>query len=159
MSAAEKQEIIADTRAALYASKACSYAQGLGLLAKASSTYNWALRLGEIARIWKGGCIIRAAFLGRIQAAFGRENNLENLLFDPSFREELAARQAGWRRTITRAVNAGVGMPTMTASLAYYDALRRARLPINLTQAQRDFFGAHTFQRVDREGTFHVEWV
>jgi 6-phosphogluconate dehydrogenase len=156
--ASEKQEIIADTRAALYAAKACSYAQGLGLLAKASASYQWGLKLGEIARIWKGGCIIRAAFLGRIQEAYGRDNNLENLLFDPAFREELSARQAGWRRTITRAVNAGIAMPTMTASLAYYDALRRARSAMNLTQAQRDFFGAHTYMRIDREGSFHTEW-
>lgn len=157
-SAAEKAEIIADTRAALYAAKACSYAQGLSLLAKASETYKWDLQLGEIARIWKGGCIIRAAFLGRIQEAFGRDSTLENLLFDPSFQEELAARQTGWRRTIVRAINAGVGVSTMTASLGYYDGLRRARLPMNLTQAQRDLFGAHTYQRTDREGVFHTEW-
>jgi 6-phosphogluconate dehydrogenase (decarboxylating) len=158
VSAAEKADIIADTRAALYAAKACSYAQGLGLLAKASETHRWNLQLGEIARIWKGGCIIRAAFLGRIQEAYGRNNQLENLLFDPSFGEELAARQTGWRKTITRAINAGIGVSTMTASLGYYDGLRRARLPMNLTQAQRDLFGAHTYQRTDREGVFHTEW-
>jgi 6-phosphogluconate dehydrogenase len=159
VSGAEKSEIVQDARAALYAAKACSYAQGLGLLYKAAQTYKWGLRLGEIARIWKAGCIIRAAFLGRIQEAYGRDNNLENLLFDPKFREELGARQTGWRRTVTRAINAGLAVPTLTASLSYYDSLRRARMPVNLTQAQRDFFGAHTYQRIDREGTFHTEWT
>jgi 6-phosphogluconate dehydrogenase len=158
VSAGDRNEVVQDVRAALYAAKACSYAQGMGLLHRASETYKWGLKLGEIARIWKGGCIIRAAFLGRIQEAFGRDNNLENLLFDPKFREELGARQAGWRRTVVRAVNAGIAVPTMTASLSYYDSLRRARMPMNLTQAQRDFFGAHTYQRIDRAGVFHTEW-
>ena len=113
---------------------------------------------GEIARIWKGGCIIRAAFLGRIQEAYGKERGLANLLFAPSFVEELKTRQDAWRRTVRRAIDNGVATPTLTASLAYYDSIRRARLPANLTQAQRDFFGAHTYQRLDREGTFHTEW-
>jgi 6-phosphogluconate dehydrogenase len=152
-----KKEIIADARAALYAAKACSYAQGLGLLAKASAAHGWELRLGEIARIWKGGCIIRAAFLGRIQQAY-RKAGLENLLFDADFQKELAARQEGWRRFVRRAIENGLAIPTTTASLAYYDAIRRKRLPANLTQAQRDFFGAHTYERLDREGTFHTEW-
>jgi 6-phosphogluconate dehydrogenase len=152
-----KREIVADARAALYAAKACSYAQGLGLLAKASAAHGWELKLGEIARIWKGGCIIRAAFLRRIQQAY-RKEELENLLFDADFKKELAARQEGWRRFVRRAIENGIPLPTMTASLAYYDAIRRKRLPANLTQAQRDFFGAHTYERLDREGTFHTQW-
>ncbi len=154
----DKKTMIEDARAALYAAKACSYAQGLSLLTTASNERNWSLNLGEIARIWKAGCIIRAAFLGRIQEAYGRNDVLPNLLFDEDFRKELAARQDGWRRTVSRAVGAGIAIPTMTASLAYYDSLRRKRLPANLTQAQRDFFGAHTYQRLDEEGTFHTEW-
>lgn len=154
----DQAEMIADARAALYASKMCSYAQGLGLLQRASEERDWNLQLGEIARIWKGGCIIRAAFLGRIQEAYGRDANLANLLFDPGFTEELATRQDGWRRTVKRAIDNGVAVPTLTASLSYYDSLRRGRLPANLTQAQRDFFGSHTYQRLDREGAFHTEW-
>ncbi|MBI2378823.1 MAG: NADP-dependent phosphogluconate dehydrogenase [Deltaproteobacteria bacterium] len=151
-------EIVADARAALYAAKAVSYAQGIALLTHASSLRGWDLNIGEIARIWKGGCIIRAAFLRRIQAAYGRDGALPHLLFDQDFVVELGARQEGWRRTLRRAIDAGISVPTLSASLAYYDALRRARLPANLTQAQRDFFGAHTYQRVDKEGTFHSEW-
>jgi 6-phosphogluconate dehydrogenase len=157
LEAGAKREIIADARAALYSSKACSYAQGLGLLAKASAAHGWNLRLGEIARIWKGGCIIRAAFLGRIQQAY-RDSALPNLLFDADFTKELAGRQDGWRRFVRRAIENGIPLPTMTASLSYYDSVRRKRLPANLTQAQRDFFGAHTYQRLDREGSFHTEW-
>ena len=153
-----KAQIIADARAALYAAKMCSYAQGLGLLARASETHRWGLDLAEIARIWKAGCIIRAAFLGRIQEAFNRDSQLANLLFDATFAAELATRQDGWRTTITRAVHSGLPVATLTASLSYYDALRRDRLPANLTQAQRDFFGAHTFERLDRPGAFHHDW-
>lgn len=154
----DKKALIADARAALYAAKTCSYAQGLGLLAKASEERSWDLDLGEIARIWKAGCIIRAAFLGRIQEAFGRDAKLANLLFDDAFAKELAERQDGWRRSVTRAVENGIAVPSLTDSLAYYDSLRRKRLPANLTQAQRDLFGAHTYQRLDRDGTFHTEW-
>ena len=156
--AGDKRQMIEDARSALYAAKMCSYAQGLGIMKLASEAYDWNLRLGEIARIWKAGCIIRAKFLGVIQSAYGRDPSLPNLLFDETFTDELGRRQEGWRRTITRAVQAGVAVPTLTASLAYYDSLRRERLPANLTQAQRDFFGAHTYQRLDREGTFHTEW-
>ncbi len=155
---AEQAQIIADARAALYAAKTCSYAQGLGLLSRASAERSWDLNLGEIARIWKGGCIIRAAFLGRIQAAYGRDRGLTNLLFDGDFARELAERQDGWRRTVGRAIQQGIAVATLTASLSYYDALRRERLPANLTQAQRYFFGAHTFERLDRPGHFHHEW-
>ena len=159
VSAEDQKQIVGDARAALYAAKMCSYAQGLGLLKLASEANDWNLQLGEIARIWKAGCIIRAKFLGVIQGAYGRDSSLANLLFDATFAEEMGRLQDGWRRTINRAINAGVAVPTLTASLAYYDSLRRRRLPANMTQAQRDFFGAHTYQRLDRDGNFHTEWA
>ena len=155
----DKKKLIADTRAALYASKACSYAQGMNLLRIASETRKWDLKLGELARIWQAGCIIRAQFLGRIKAAFDRDANLSNLLLDPSFREEVGARQAGWRSTVAACATQGLPLLTMGASLFYYDMVRCERLPANLTQAQRDFFGAHTYKRIDREGDFHTEWA
>ncbi len=156
--AADKQLLVADVRAALYASKCISYAQGMNLLRVASNARSWGLQLGELARIWQAGCIIRARFLGRIKAAYDRDPSLSNLLVDPSFREELGARQEGWRRVVARGATAGLPLLSMGASLAYYDMLRRERLPANLTQAQRDFFGAHTYKRLDREGDFHTEW-
>ena len=158
VAADDKKRLIEDARAALYAAKICSYAQGLGLLSLVSMEHKWNLPLGEIARIWKAGCIIRARFLADIQQAYGREGSLANLLFDPGFAKEIGRRQDEWRRTVSRAVHAGVPVPTLTASLAYYDSLRRKRLPANMTQAQRDFFGGHTYQRLDREGTFHTNW-
>jgi 6-phosphogluconate dehydrogenase len=154
----ERAKLIADVRAALYASKACSYAQGMQLLRTASEVRGWGLHLSELARIWQGGCIIRAQFLSRIKAAFERDANLPNLLLDPGFVEELGARQAGWRSTIARAAEAGLPLLTMSGSLAYYDSIRTARLPANLIQAQRDLFGAHTYKRLDREGDFHSKW-
>ncbi len=154
----DKKKLIGDVRAALYAAKACSYAQGMNLLRIASETRHWGLRLGELARIWQDGCIIRAQFLGRIKAAFDRDANLPNLLLDPSFREELAARQAGWRSVVAQCAQAGLPVLSTSASLSYYDMMRRERLPANLTQAQRDFFGAHTYKRIDRDGDFHTEW-
>ncbi len=154
----DKKQLIADVRAALYASKICSYAQGMNLLSTAGRTYEWDLHLGRIARIWKGGCIIRAKFLDRIKQAYERDDKLTNLLVDGEFVKELGERQDGWRRILALAIQQGLPMPTMTASLAYYDGYRRERLPASLTQAQRDFFGAHTYQRIDREGTFHTEW-
>jgi 6-phosphogluconate dehydrogenase len=154
----DKKQLVDDVRHALYASKVCSYAQGMALLRTASHTYEWDLKLGRIARIWKGGCIIRAQFLGRIKEAYDRNAELASLLVDGEFAREMADRQAGWRRAIALGVSHGLPMPTMMASLSYYDAYRRERLPANLTQAQRDFFGAHTYQRTDREGTFHTQW-
>ncbi len=154
----DKRQLVEDVRHALYASKICSYAQGMNLLRTASQVYEWNLQLGRISRIWKGGCIIRAKFLDRIKQAYERNANVANLLIDGEFVREMADRQAGWRRAVGLAVQHGIGMPTMMASLAYYDSYRRERLPANLTQAQRDFFGAHTFQRIDREGSFHAEW-
>ena len=154
----DKKQLVSDVRAALYAAKACSYAQGMNLLRVASETRKWNLNLGELARIWQAGCIIRAQFLGRIKAAYDREPTLANLLLDPSFREELGARQTGWRNTVAAAAQAGLPLSTLGGSLAYYDMVRRERLPANLTQAQRDLFGAHTYKRIDREGDFHTEW-
>jgi 6-phosphogluconate dehydrogenase len=155
----DKKKLVADVRAALYAAKACSYAQGMNLLRAASNLRNWGINLGELARIWKGGCIIRAQFLGRIKDAYDRDPNLVNLLIDPGFQKEIAERQDGWRTTVSQAIAAGVPLMTMAGSLGYYDSIRRERLPANLTQAQRDYFGAHTYQRVDREGSFHTEWL
>jgi 6-phosphogluconate dehydrogenase len=154
----DTKQLVSDVRAALYAAKACSYAQGMNLLRVASETRKWNLNLGELARIWQAGCIIRAQFLGRIKAAYDREPTLANLLLDPSFREELGARQTGWRNTVAAAAQAGLPLSTLGGSLAYYDMVRRERLPANLTQAQRDLFGAHTYKRIDREGDFHTEW-
>jgi 6-phosphogluconate dehydrogenase len=154
----ERARIVAGVRAALYASKACSYAQGMQLLRAASDQRSWGLRLGDLARIWQGGCIIRAQFLTRIKDAYERDANLPNLLLDPGFVEELAARQEGWRSTLALAIQSGVPLLTMGASLAYYDTIRTARLPANLIQAQRDLFGAHTYKRLDREGDFHTRW-
>ncbi len=159
LSSAQKAEMVEDARQALYSAKTCSYAQGIDLLGRASVAHKWALPLANIARIWKGGCIIRASFLGRIQSAFSNNPTLANLLFDDRFGEELSVRQKGWRRTMVRAIEAGVAIPSLSASLSYYDSLRTERLPANLVQAQRDFFGAHTYQRLDREGTFHTEWT
>jgi 6-phosphogluconate dehydrogenase len=155
----DRKKLVADVRAALYAAKACSYAQGMNLLRAASNLRSWGINLGELARIWKGGCIIRAQFLGRIKDAYDRDPNLVNLLIDPGFQKEIAERQDGWRTTVSQAIAAGVPLMTMAGSLGYYDSIRRERLPANLTQAQRDYFGAHTYQRVDRDGTFHTEWL
>jgi 6-phosphogluconate dehydrogenase len=147
-----------DVRDALYAAKACAYAQGFALMQRASAHYGWGLDLAELARIWTGGCIIRAQFLGRIKQAYLREPQLVNLLFDDSFARELNERQLALRRVVARAMLAGVAVPAHASALAYYDSLRRARSPQNLTQAQRDYFGAHTFERVDRAGNFHSSW-
>lgn len=154
----DKLALVDDVRKALYASKICSYAQGMNLIRAASETHGWNVDLGSTARIWKGGCIIRARFLGRIKAAFDRDPNLANLLVDAEFAKELQERQAAWRRVVSLAVQSGLAVPGFSGSLAYFDSYRRARLPANLVQAQRDFFGAHTYQRTDMEGTFHTDW-
>jgi 6-phosphogluconate dehydrogenase len=156
--AARKKELVDDVRATLYAAKACAYAQGMNLLRTASNLRKWDLKLGELARIWKGGCIIRAQFLGRIKEAYERDPALPNLLLDASFAQELGARHERWRRVIGQAAALGVPLPATGASLAYYDMVRTARLPANLTQAQRDYFGAHTYERLDKPGTFHTNW-
>ena len=146
-------------RDALYCSKICSYAQGMALLSTASKTYNWELNLGEMARIWKGGCIIRAGFLNKIKKAFDENPALPNLLLAPEFKQTILDRQGAWREVIVTAAKLGIPVPAFSASLDYFDSYRRDRLPQNLTQAQRDYFGAHTYKRTDKEGTFHTEWV
>jgi len=154
----DKQKFINDLRGALYASKICSYAQGMKLLALASAEYGFELNLKECARIWKGGCIIRAVFLDKIRVAFDRDPKLMNLLVDKDFRSAMRERISGWRRVITAAVKLGIPALGMSASLAYYDSYRSAQLPANLIQAQRDYFGAHTYERTDKEGVFHSAW-
>lgn len=154
----DKARLIDDVRQALYASKICSYAQGMNLIRAKSVEKGWDLKLGELARIWKGGCIIRAIFLDRIKKAYDRNSDLANLLLDPEFAKEIIDRQAAWRRVICLAINAGITTPGMSASLAYFDTYRRERLPANLVQAQRDYFGAHTYERTDITGSFHTEW-
>jgi len=154
----DRDQLIQDVRQALYAAKICSYAQGMALLRAASQEYGYDLKLGEIAKIWRGGCIIRARFLNDITAAFEREPNLNNLLLDPYFKEAFLSRQDALRRVVKTAVTLGIPCLAMSASLNYFDAYRTARLPANLTQAQRDYFGAHTYRRLDKEGVFHTEW-
>ncbi|KAJ8646927.1 hypothetical protein MRB53_008675 [Persea americana] len=155
----DKKQLIDDVRQALYASKICSYAQGMNLLRAKSQEKGWNLNLGELARIWKGGCIIRAVFLDRIKKAYERNRGLANLVVDPDFAREMVQRQAAWRRVVGLAIEAGISTPGMCASLAYFDTYRRGRLPANLVQAQRDLFGAHTYERIDRPGSFHTEWT
>ena len=145
-------------RRALYASKICAYAQGFGLMAAASEAYGWELDLAGIAKIFRGGCIIRAQFLNRIVSAFGRQPALDNLLLDEGFGDAVSAYQQDWRKAVAAAVQAGIPVPGMASALCYYDSLRAARLPMNLMQAQRDYFGAHTYRRVDKPGSFHTQW-
>jgi len=154
----DKKVLVDDVRKALYAAKICSYAQGMNLIRAKSLEKGWNLNLGELARIWKGGCIIRAKFLGRIKQAYDRNPKLASLLIDPEFAKEMVERQAAWRRVVSLAIEVGVSTPGMSASLAYFDTYRRARLPANLVQAQRDYFGAHTYERIDMPGSYHTEW-
>ncbi|KAL2552161.1 6-phosphogluconate dehydrogenase [Forsythia ovata] len=154
----DKDKLIEDVRQALYASKICSYAQGMNLIRTKSIEKGWDLKLGELARIWKGGCIIRAIFLDRIKKAYDRNPDLANLLVDPEFAKEIIDRQSAWRRVVCLAINSGISTPGMSASLSYFDTYRRERLPANLVQSQRDYFGAHTYERVDMPGSFHTEW-
>ncbi|HKA87268.1 MAG TPA: NADP-dependent phosphogluconate dehydrogenase [Haliangiales bacterium] len=144
---------------ALYAAKVCSYAQGMSLIRAGAANYGWAIDLREVARIWKGGCIIRARFLDDIMRAFERQPQLANLLLDEGFAAIVSAADGAWRRVVALAAEAGIPVPAMAASLAYYDSYRTARLPQNLTQAQRDAFGAHTYERSDRPGFVHSEWL
>ena len=144
--------------AAMYASKICSYAQGFALLRIASVDSGYGLNLGSIAAIWRDGCIIRAAFLDKIRDAFVRRPDLPNLLVDDEFAGEIRDRVVDWREVVSAAVKAGISLPAMTASLSYFEALRRNTLPANLIQAQRDFFGAHTYRRRDMDGVFHTNW-
>jgi 6-phosphogluconate dehydrogenase len=146
-------------RQALYASKIMSYAQGMAMLRLASAEYGYGIDPADVAGIWRAGCIIRATLLADIRAAFRRDAGLSNLVIDAAFRDAVAERQDGWRDTVRTAVAHGIPVPAMSASLAYYDSYRSHRLPANLTQAQRDFFGAHTYRRVDRDGVFHTDWT
>jgi len=155
----DKASLVRDVGDALYAAKICSYAQGMNVIKTAGEKNSWNLNLGEIARIWKGGCIIRAKFLNRIKAAYDKDSKLVNLLIDPSFAAELNERQDPLRRVLVLAIQHGVSAISFSNSIAYYDSYRRARLPANLTQSQRDYFGAHTYERVDAEGWFHSEWA
>jgi len=153
-----RQELIDAVRAALYASKISAYAQGMALLRIASHEYNYNLNLGEIASIWRDGCIIRARFLNRITEAFERNGELVNLLIDDQFRDAVSQRLPAWRKVVITAIERGIPTPAFSASLAYYDSYRTANLPANLLQAQRDFFGAHTYERTDKPGIFHSSW-
>ena len=154
-----KAEFIEQVRRALYASKICSYAQGFAQMRAASEHFGWDLQYGEIAKIFRGGCIIRAQFLQNITDAYDRNPELKNLLLDDYFKNAVEKYQDAWRSVVATAALRGIPTPSFSSALAYYDSYRTARLPANLLQAQRDYFGAHTFERVDKEGTFHFEWM
>ncbi|MCY7531860.1 NADP-dependent phosphogluconate dehydrogenase [Bacillus altitudinis] len=154
-----KQELIEAVRKALFMSKICSYAQGFAQMKAASDEYNWDLKYGEIAMIFRGGCIIRAAFLQQIKEAYDRNPELKNLLLDPYFKDIVESYQSSLRKVISLAVEQGVPVPSFSSALAYFDSYRTAVLPANLIQAQRDYFGAHTYERTDKEGVFHTEWM
>ena len=151
--------LVDDVRDALYAAKIVAYAQGFEHLQAGSREYEWGLDLGSLATIWRGGCIIRAAFLDRIKDAYVLQPDLPNLMLAPFFQEALASGQDAWRRVVKTAVDRGVPIPAFSSSLAYYDGYRRARGPANLIQGLRDYFGAHTYHRIDREGAFHTRWA
>ena len=157
----DKLVFIDSVRDALYCSKICSYAQGFQLMREAQVEYDWNLNFGEIAEIWRGGCIIRAAFLQKITEAFNRDSNLSNLLTDDYFNECITNYQTNWRKIISLATINGIPIPTFSSALSYYDGYRTACLPQNLLQAQRDYFGAHTYERVDqpRGQFFHLDWL
>ena len=160
-SSVDKEQLVSDLRDALFCSKLVAYAQGLQLIHQASVEFNWGINLGECARIWKGGCIIRAKILDKIKQAFSKEGGLTHLLLDPEFAQELVKRQTAWRRVVGLAVATSVSIPALMSSLEYFDSFRSQRLPMNLLQAQRDFFGSHTFERVDqpRGKAFHCRWT
>jgi 6-phosphogluconate dehydrogenase len=157
----DKAKLIDDLRKALYASKIISYAQGYQLMRAAAKEFGWNLNYGGVALMWRGGCIIRSVFLGEIKKAFDKNPNLENLLLDPFFKKAMAKAQASWRRVVTTAVKLGIPIPAISAAMAFYDGYRHERLPANLLQAQRDYFGAHTYERVDkpRGQFFHTNWT
>ncbi len=155
----DPQQFVEDVRRALYASKICSYAQGFVQLQAAAAEHEWPLNYGDCALLWRGGCIIRAQFLDHIKEAFDTQPDLENLLLYPYFTEAVQQAQTGWRHVVSTATLQGLPVPAFSSALAYYDGYRRERLPANLLQAQRDYFGAHTYQRVDRDGTFHTDWL
>lgn len=155
----DRSDFIEQIRQALYASKIVSYAQGFVQMQHAAREHDWPLNFGDCAMLWRGGCIIRAVFLDRIKEAFDAEPNLENLLVAPYFTEAIDKAQDAWRNVVVTATQLGVPVPAFATALAYYDGYRRERLPANLLQAQRDYFGAHTYQRLDKEGAFHTDWI
>jgi len=157
----DEKTFIEDLKQALYASKIVSYAQGYLLMREAAGEYGWQLNYGGVALMWRGGCIIRSAFLGKIKEAFDRNPDLENLLLDPFFNQVVEKAQASWRRVASAAIANGVAVPALTSALTYFDGFRSERLPANLLQAQRDYFGAHTYERIDRPRGefFHTNWT
>jgi 6-phosphogluconate dehydrogenase len=157
----DKKQFIEDVRQALYASKLCSYAQGFVQLDAAAKEFGWKLNNGNIAMLWRGGCIIRSRFLGDIKAAFDKNPQLENLLLDDFFKKAVEKAQPSWRRVVATSVELGLPIPVFSSALSYYDGYRQARLPANLLQAQRDYFGAHTYERLDkpRGEVFHTDWI
>jgi 6-phosphogluconate dehydrogenase len=159
--AGDRRQFTEDVRQALYASKLCSYAQGYVQLDAAAAEFGWKLNNGNIALLWRGGCIIRSRFLEDIKRAFDKQPQLENLLLDDFFRSAIDKAQPSWRRVVSTAIELGLPVPAFSAALTYYDGYRRDRLPANLLQAQRDYFGAHTYERVDkrRGETFHTDWI
>src|SRR5690606_36384420 len=157
----DRKQLVRDIQDALYNSKICSYAQGFQLMQYASKEYDWELKYGDIALMWREGCIIRARFLERIKEAFDQDPKTRNLLLVPYFRERIDRGQEAWRRVVAAAVHHGIPVPAFSSALAYYDGYRSDRLPANLLQSQRDYFGAHTYERVDkpRGQFFHTEWL
>jgi 6-phosphogluconate dehydrogenase len=155
----DKKAFIEQIRHALFASKICSYAQGFVQLQYAAKEHDWPLNYGDCALLWRGGCIIRAVFLDRIKEAFDKDPKLENLLLAPYFTSAVEKAQDSWRNVVATAARLGIPVPAFSAALCYYDGYRRERLPANLLQAQRDYFGAHTYERVDDPGTFHTDWI
>jgi 6-phosphogluconate dehydrogenase len=157
----DKKQFIEDVRQALYASKLCSYAQGFVQLDAAAAEFGWKLNNGNIAMLWRGGCIIRSRFLGDIKAAFDKNPQLENLLLDDFFKKAVEKAQPSWRRVVATSVEHGLPIPVFSSALSYYDGYRQDRLPANLLQAQRDYFGAHTYERIDkpRGEAFHTDWI
>lgn len=155
----DRDEFIEAIRQALYASKICSYAQGFAMMREAAKEWDWDLKFGEIALMWRGGCIIRAQFLEHIKDAFVENPDLPNLLIAPYFKEAVEQAQPGWRKVVSVATELGLPIPGFSSALSYFDGYRRARLSANLIQAQRDYFGAHTYRRIDKPGVFHTEWL
>lgn len=154
----KSKDFVEAIRRALYASKICAYAQGFGLMRTASEQFDWKLRYGDIAKIFRGGCIIRAQFLNQISKAYDKNPHLINLLMEDYFKNSINEYQEDWREVMKTAISNGISVPAFSSSLAYYDSYRSEELPTNLLQAQRDYFGAHTYERIDREGTYHTQW-
>lgn len=155
----DKEEFLENIRKALYLSKICSYAQGFDQIKKASKDQEWSIRLGELAMIWREGCIIRAQFLQKIKEAYDKDENLQNLLLDSYFKNIATNYQEALRDVIATAVKNGIPTPGFSASINYYDSYRSENLPANLIQAQRDYFGAHTYERKDKNGVYHTQWI